>query len=112
MSTYLDNTKAVSSMVSPLPSWISFVLRKIACPPNLVIPTSKETRVLVLDFSKIIPKVFPSRSSIGSPFFDFFLSLIPRSMISSRSFLTSNIEMRSRFIEGGMQFPSLNISLW
>ncbi len=68
-SQYLSIVFIVSSIVSPLPSWVVRISRYIACPPNCVIPTSKETLVLVEDFSNNIAKVwFSSFSSISSAF--------------------------------------------
>jgi hypothetical protein len=38
---------------------MSLEFKNIASPPSWIIPASKETRVLVDDFSKIIPRIFP-----------------------------------------------------
>ncbi len=90
---------------------MSFLLKKIACPPSFVIPTSKETRVRVLDFSKIIPSVLSFKSSIFLPLFAFDLSSIARSIISSKSFFTSSIDMRFRFIVPEIPFTPLKLSM-
>ena len=52
-----ESTRAVSSIGSPRPSWVSRGDRNRAWPPNCAIPTSKDTRVRVEDFSKIMPSV-------------------------------------------------------
>ena len=53
---------AVSSIGSPLPSCKSLTDRKLALPPSCVMATSKDTLVLVEDFSKIKPRNLPSRA--------------------------------------------------
>ncbi len=54
ISTIREMTLAESSMGSPLPSWVSLGDRNRALPPNCAMPASKETRVRVEDFSKIM----------------------------------------------------------
>ena len=54
-------TRAESSMGSPRPNCVSRDDRKIALPPNWLIPASNDTRVRVLDFSKIIPITLPTK---------------------------------------------------
>jgi hypothetical protein len=58
-SAYRERTRAVSPTVSPRPSCRSREERNMASPPSWNIPASKETRVRVEDFSKIIARVFP-----------------------------------------------------
>jgi hypothetical protein len=58
-STYLESTRPVSSIVSPRPSCSSDDVSASACPPADATATSKETRVLVEGFSKIIPTDLP-----------------------------------------------------
>ncbi len=58
--TYRDSTRAVSAIVSPRWSWMSFAPRKRACPPSWNIPTSNETRVLVDGFWKIMASDLPA----------------------------------------------------
>ena len=53
---------AVSSIGSPLPSCKSLTDKKLALPPSCVMATSKDTLVLVEDFSKIKPRNLPSRA--------------------------------------------------
>ena len=53
---------AVSSIGSPLPNCKSLTDRKLALPPSCVMATSKDTLVLVEDFSKIKPRNLPSRA--------------------------------------------------
>ena len=57
--TYRSSTRAVSAIGSPRPSWTSRGERKCAVPPNWVTPTSKDTRVRVEDFMKIMANAFP-----------------------------------------------------
>ena len=47
---------ALSPIGSPRPSWVSRGERKIAWPPNWIIPASNDRRVRVEAFSKIIPR--------------------------------------------------------
>ncbi|MCY1465035.1 hypothetical protein D9M71_831330 [compost metagenome] len=54
-STIRDITLAQSAIGSPRPSWVSRGERKIAWPPSWIMPASKETRVRVEAFSKIMP---------------------------------------------------------
>ena len=66
--TILPSTRAVSLIGSPLPSWMSFEDRNIMEPPSSRTPTSKDTRVLVDDFVKIIAQVCPANGSdVGLP---------------------------------------------
>ena len=55
-------TRAVSSIGSARPMWLSPVVMCTTEPPIWYIPASKLTRVRVLAFSKIMAKV---RSTIG-----------------------------------------------
>ncbi len=56
----LEITRAESSIGSPRPNCVSRGDKKIALPPNWLIPASKEIRVRVLDYSKIIPNTLPT----------------------------------------------------
>src|SRR5438132_2229264 len=96
-STYRLRTRAVSAIVSPRPNCRSFGLRKRACPPSWVIPTSNDTRVRVDDFSKIIARLRPRSGSYGSPAFVRFLMLPASSSRPTRSSRTSRIDTKSRF---------------
>ena len=53
-------------MVSPRESWLSLALTMTTSPPSCFIATSKEMRVRVEGFSKIIASVLPA--SGRSPF--------------------------------------------
>ena len=55
-------TRALSSMGSDRPNWLSPVVRCTTEPPSWYMPASKLTRVRVLAFSKIMAKV---RSASG-----------------------------------------------
>src|SRR6266540_2113489 len=59
-------------------------------------PTSKETRVRVDAFSKIIARLFPRSGSYGSPALVRFLIFPANSSSPTRSSRTSSIETRSR----------------
>ena len=76
---------AVSSIGSPLPSCKSLTDRKLALPPSCVMATSKDTLVLVEDFSKIKPRNLPSRA-LETLFLDLssreFLIILSRSSTS------------------------------
>ena len=61
MSTMREITRALSSMGSPRPSWVSRGDRNMALPPNCAMPASNDTRVRVEDFSKIIASVLPTK---------------------------------------------------
>ncbi len=54
-------TRALSSMGSARPSWLSLVVRWTTLPPSWYMPASKLTRVRVLAFSKIMAKVRSTR---------------------------------------------------
>ncbi|MNY49271.1 hypothetical protein D3C86_1846740 [compost metagenome] len=54
-SSMLDMTMAESPIGSPRPSWVSRGERKMAWPPSWIMPASKDTRVRVEAFSKIMP---------------------------------------------------------
>ncbi len=86
----------MSAIVSPRPTCVSFGLRKSAWPPSCVMPTSKETRVRVDAFSKIIARLFPRSGSYGSPASVRFLIFPASSSSPTRSSRTSSIETRSR----------------
>ena len=55
-------TRALSSIGSARPSWLSPVVRCTTLPPSWYMPASKLTRVRVLAFSKIMASV---RSTSG-----------------------------------------------
>src|SRR5437870_2191654 len=97
-STYRLNTLAVSAIVSPRPICRSFGLRNRAWPPSCVIPTSKDTRVRVEAFSKIIARLLPRSGSYGSPALVRFLMFAANSRRPTRSSFTSRIETRSRLV--------------
>ena len=59
MSTIREMTSATSSIGSPRPSCVSRLLRNRACPPNWAMPASKDTRVRVEFFAKIMARVRP-----------------------------------------------------
>ena len=86
-SRYRESTRAVSCTGSPRPICKSRADRKSAEPPSCAMPTSKETRVRVEDFWKIIPpSLFPFRCWWRMPCLSSYLSWSPRfssSMISS-----------------------------
>ena len=65
-STYRDSTRAVSATVSPRWSWVALPSSITTSPPNWRMPTSKETRVRVDGFSKIMARVFPA-SGLSMP---------------------------------------------
>ena len=73
-SKYRESTRAVSSTGSPRPICRSRELRNSPMPPKSYMPTSKDTLVLVEDFSKIIPRVLPLRMWWGIPFFFSYFS--------------------------------------
>ena len=82
-STYRDSTRAVSATVSPRRSWMSADARLSAWPPSWYMPASKDTRVRVDGFWKIMARVRPrsaSRNAAGSAFMR-----RARSKISTRS---------------------------
>ena len=54
-------TRALSSMGSARPSWLSPVVRCTTLPPIWYMPASKLTRVRVLAFSKIMASVRSAR---------------------------------------------------
>ncbi len=58
-STMREMTSATSSIGSPRPSWVSRLDRNSAVPPSCAIPASKDTRVRVEFFSKIMARVLP-----------------------------------------------------
>ena len=60
-SQYRSSTRAVSSMGSPRPIWLSLPERNRAWPPSWNMPVSKDTRVRVEFFSKIMARVLPCR---------------------------------------------------
>ena len=62
--TMRERTRAVSAIVSPRCSWMSFELRNSACPPSWYMPTSNETRVRVEAFWKIIASDWPASASV------------------------------------------------
>ncbi len=57
MSVMRLMTRALSSIGSERPSWLSPVVRCTTLPPNWYMPASKLTRVRVLAFSKIMARV-------------------------------------------------------
>ena len=59
---YLDNTLAVSLMLSPLPTCIVLSSKYKLVPPNSLTPISNETRVLVLFLKKSNPHVCLSKT--------------------------------------------------
>src|SRR5439155_25929198 len=75
-----------------------FGLRNRAWPPSCVIPTSKDTRVRVEAFSKIIARLLPRSGSYGSPALVRFLMFAANSRRPTRSSFTSRIETRSRLV--------------
>src|SRR3546814_179356 len=98
-STERDSTRAVSATVSPRPSWVPEGSSTTAWPPSWVAATSKETRVRVDGFSKIIASVLPA-SGLASP------SLAsPRFMRTAVSSMTRSSALskpsRSRKCRGG-----------
>ncbi|MCY1398493.1 hypothetical protein D9M71_135260 [compost metagenome] len=62
-SSMRDMTMALSLMGSPRPSWVSRGDRKMAWPPSWIMPASKERRVRVEAFSKIMPSTRLFRGS-------------------------------------------------
>src|SRR5271157_2608164 len=110
--TYLERTCAVSSTVSPLPSWSSPELRLIGFPPSSFIATWKLTLVLVLGFSKTSATVFPSRAC--SPRRDALprLSFAATAKIVLKSRGVSSVRVRKslpfngrRTAQEGLKFP-------
>ena len=86
-SQYRASTRAVSSTGSPRPIWLSLPDRNRAWPPSWYMPTSKDTRVLVEFFSKIMARVLPLRWSWAMLCFwlNFIWSAVSRiSWMSSR----------------------------
>jgi len=67
-----------------------------AKPPSSIIPTSKETLVRVEDFSNIMARTFPFSGWKSRSRFFFISSAV--SNMSSMSFWTSSMVVRSRFI--------------
>jgi len=63
--TKRDSTFAVSSIVSPRPSWMSLRFKNSGLPPSSCTPTSNETRVRVLDLEKIKAHVCPASAVCG-----------------------------------------------
>ena len=61
MSTILLMTRALSSIGSARPSWLSPLVRFTTEPPSWYMPASKLTRVRVEAFSKIIARVRSTR---------------------------------------------------
>ena len=59
-------------------NWVSRGERKIALPPNWLMPASNDTRVRVLDFSKIIPMTLPANGWNTSLLCCLRFSSIPR----------------------------------
>ena len=78
ISNMLEITRAESSIGSPRPNWVSRGERKIALPPNWLMPASNDTRVRVLDFSKIIPMTLPTNGWNTSLLCCLRFSSIPR----------------------------------
>ena len=96
-STYRPSTRAVSFSGSPCPSWMSSGPRNIAWPPSRVIPVSKETRVRVEGFSKIIPSVASlSRGSVSPA----FIAAARSSSASSSAGVTSSMSRKSSVASG------------
>ena len=60
-STKRESTRAVSATVSPRRSWMSFAPRFRAWPPSWNMPASKDTRVRVDGFWKIMASVLPAQ---------------------------------------------------
>jgi hypothetical protein len=95
--TYLDRTRPVSSIVSPRPSWRSAEDSGTGCPPVEATAISKETRVRVEGFSKIIATERPARRSAKSPGWALTLADSSSSWPSSLG-ERSSIDSRSRSI--------------
>ncbi len=104
-STYLLRTWATSDTDSLLPILTSSGPMYSPWPPNWVMPTSKDIRVLRLGFSNTIPRTLPFRGCCGfvaGPFLgsffrrSFFIFTALASIFSKSSFM-SRTDMISRF---------------
>ncbi|MDT4861157.1 hypothetical protein FQZ97_957510 [compost metagenome] len=71
-------TMAASPIGSPRPSWVSRGERNIAWPPSWIIPASKDRRVRVEAFSKIIPRTRFFSGSNSTPRLRKSFSSMPR----------------------------------
>jgi len=93
-SSMLDMTMAQSPIGSPRPSWVSRGDRKIAWPPSWIMPASKEIRVRVEDFSKIIPRTRFFSGSNSTPRLRRSLSSTPRRITLTSSSGVQSIRER------------------
>ena len=67
ISTMEDITRALSSIGSPRPSWVSWGDRNMACPPSWAMPASNDTLVRVEDLAKIMPSTLPGKARWSLP---------------------------------------------
>src|SRR5690606_3326328 len=92
----LEITRAESSIGSPRPNWVSREDRKIALPPNWLMPASYETRVRVLDVSKSMPITLPTNGWNTSLLCCLRLSSIARCKIWLSSKVDKSRKVRKR----------------
>ena len=90
----LEMTRALSSMGSPRPRWLSRGDKNIACPPSWYMPASKETRVRVDDFSKIIASSLPASGVCEIPCFSFCLTSMACAINARSSSLVKSSRLR------------------
>ena len=74
------NDTKTTPTADPIVGWVSFGDKNSACPPSWVMPVSKETRVLVEDFSKTMARVRFFRGSKSFPVWTIRFSSRARAM--------------------------------